>query len=256
MRNVLLVLLVIAVISSSAENLKVLAINHGKVWADGKLLQQNSIFKSDAKIRWEDNLQVVKVIGLESHKISVIPAKTLITGKMTTMSELIFQKQRLASRNGIFLNMQDIQAYFSSPIALMNSIAIETDILQDETHFFFLQYEYNGEIINKKLPTKEHCFFLNDEIYKIDDIPFSPITMVTKLCYYEVEEMRVTTVVDNLTIQVEPRKACTTFLQPYLNDNLSNDELAEITEDYCQILFPNCFIEYSDLVLFCKQLHQ
>jgi len=254
MKIVFAFILALSVLSSSAENLKVIYINHGKVWANGKQIRQNSIIDSEAEIRWEDNQQVVKVIGMASHKMSVIPAKILITGKMTTMSELIVQKQRLSSRKGIFLNMHDIKTYFSRPIALLNSICIETALLQDETHFFFLQYEYNGEIINKKLPCKDKCFYLNDEIYKIDNIPFTPITLSTKLCYYEVEEKRVSTVVDNMIIKVEPRESCTSFLKPIMNEDYTFEELIEMTEDYCKVLFPDCIIENGDLVSFCSQL--
>lgn len=256
MKKVLTIVMVFIVLTAGANNLKVFYINQGKIWADGVSLKLNSLISSEARIRWEDDRQLFKVIDIETHKVTVVPAKTLITGKMTTISELLFQKQKLSSRNGIFMNIQDLKTFFNQSIALMNSICIETGVLLDDTHFFFLQFEHNGEIINKKLPFKDHFFYLNDDIYNIDGIPFPPVNISSKLLYYEVDEMRVTTIADSMSILVEPREACTVFLQQYMKENLTSEELIEIAEDYCRILFPDCVFEQDDFVMFCSLIQK
>jgi len=242
MKKILIIVMVFIVLTSGANNLKVFYINQGEIWADGVSLKLNSLISSGARIRWEDDRQLFKVIDIETHKVTVVPAKTLITGKMTTISELLVQKQKLSSRNGIFMNIQDLKTFFNQSIALMNSICIETGVLLDDTHFFFLQFEHNGEIINKILPFKDNKFFLNDDIYKIDGVPFNPVNITSKLCYYEVDEKRVTTIADSLTIQIEPRKACALFLQQYMKEKLTNEELIEMAGDYFRISSSNMTI--------------
>lgn len=254
MKKIFIILMLFSVIISNAEELKVLYINHGKFWVDGKALYQGSQFSSNAKIRWEDEKQIVKVVNIKSHKVSVISAKTLIMGKMTTLSELLIQKQRLSSRDGILINIQSLIDHFNKPIALMNSICVETGVLLDENHFFFLQYEYGGETINKKLPINDHCFCINNDIYTIDGVPFSPVSLTSKLCYYEVNEKRVTTISDSLSILIEPRKDCTSFLNQYSQDKLSVEELQEMAEDYCRLLYPYCLFEHADMTSFCLNL--
>lgn len=248
--------MLLSVITTGAENLKVMYINHGKVWADGKLLKLGDIISSESKIQWGDNNQVIKVVDIDSHKVSVIPAKTLITGKMTSLAELLTQKQRLSSRDGILMNIQSMIDYFNQPIALMNSLCLEIGILIDDTHFFFIQYNHEGEVINKRLPVEGHRLCLNDEIFKIDGVPFPPVSLTTKLCYYEVEEQRITTIADQLTIKIEPRIICTEFLQPYLHEDYSRDELVEMLKDYCHIQFPNCLFDSTDLENFCIHLQE
>jgi hypothetical protein len=239
---------------SRGEKIKVMYINHGRVWADKEILHEGTVFSSDAKISWEDDKQVIKIIGFESHNVSIVPVQTLITGKMTTISELLIQKQRLSSRGGVFTNLQSLSAFLYKSIALMNTIWFETGFSLDDNHFFFLQYDRGNETINKRLPFNDHCFCLNDEIYIIDGVSYTPITLAVRLCYYEVEEMRATTITDYLTIKIEPRNICLKFLRPYLSEEYTRDELMEMLEDYCKIQFPDCYFDRDDLLLFCNEV--
>jgi hypothetical protein len=56
----------------------------------------------------------------------------------------------------------------------------------DENRFFYLQYQYNGEYINKKLPFRENNLILSrTEILKVDGQPIPALdTPETTLNYY------------------------------------------------------------------------
>lgn len=223
----------------SAENLKVLDINHGTVRVNGKQLQKGSQFNSKAKIVWSDNKQIIKVINIESHKINIYAAQIFKVAQMSSIDELLFQKQRLSSRDGILMNVHDFANFFNCDIALMQSFSMETGYTFDDSHFLFLQYDYLGEKINKRLQCEMHTVLFNDSIFYVDGKPIEKTVLTTKLFYYDVINEQITLLADNFTIHITPRWTCQSFLDTILDNNLSIAELSELAYDYCRITFPD-----------------
>lgn len=254
MKYFLTFLLAFLIHCASAENMKVLTINFGIIRVNGKTLQKGSVFNSKDRIVWSDDKQCMKVVGIDSRKINVFSAQVFKVGKMTTIDELLFQKQHLSSRDGILMTPQDYQRFFNRDIALMYGFSIETGYSFDDNHFLFLQYEYEGEIINKRLPSRGHCVNFTDEIFSIDGRPFTPKILTTRLYYYDMSTKEVTLLADKFVIHIAPRQDCAAFLRTYVSEALTDKELTELLSDYCYVSYPFVTFLPEDLALFSRSV--
>lgn len=250
MKHLFPILFLFVATLASAEKLKVIDINHGVVNVNGKKLQKGSVFESKGKIVWADDKQIMKVVGLESHKFNIFAAQTFKVGKITTIDDLLFQKQNLSSRDGVLMNALDFARFFNRDIALMHSFTVETGYNFDDSHFLFLQYEYQNETINKRLPCTMHSVQFSDSIFRIDGQPFEPTTLPARLYYHDATSGQVTLLADKFVIHVTPRSACASFLDNCDADMLTQEEKTELLTDYCQIKYPNVTFLRPDISAF------
>ncbi|MBR4572808.1 MAG: hypothetical protein IKO28_05270 [Prevotella sp.] len=238
---------------TSAENFKVLSINHGIIYADGKKLIKGSIFDSKCKITWSDNKQIMKVVDLKSRKINILAAQLFKVGRIATVKDLLVQKRKLLSRDGVLNNSLDFARYFNRDFALMHSFSVETFYNFDRNHFLFLQYENQGETINKRLNCTEHSVQFNDSIFSIDGRPFEPVMLSTHLYYYDATNGNVTLLADKLVIHIAPREPCASFINSIKTEALTNEELTGLANDYCHIYYPNLTFVDSDIASFVNK---
>lgn len=250
MKYLLFILLLSIGTLISAENLKVISVNHGFVCVNGKKLEKGSVFESKDKIVWSDDSQVMKVVGLKSHKINIYAAQIFKVGKITTIDELLFQKQSLSSRDGVLMNAQDFARFFNRDIALMNSFSVETGYTFDDSHFLFLQYDYRGETINKRLICNMHSVQFNDSIFLVDGQPIEPAKLKALLYHYDTTSGQVTLLADKLVLHVTPRVTCMSFWDSCHADWLTLDEKIALAFDYCQTMYPNITFFRSDITAF------
>ena len=237
----------------SAENLRILEINHGTIKVNGRNLKKTSVFDSKSKIVWSDDKQIIKVIGMDSHKIRIYAARTFMIGHIISIENLLFQKKRLSSRNGILANIHDFYSFFNRKIALLSSFTIETGYSFDDKHFLFLSYKYNNEEINKRLSCFEHTVLFNDSIFYIDNKRHDFPKLTACLYYYNVEDAQTTLLANNLTINTEPRQEIMRFLDSLSEENLSFEELSELVMDFCQVKFPDMYFLPSDITSFLQE---
>ncbi len=254
MKYFLTLLLAFIVHFVSAEDLKVLNINFGIIRVNGKTLQKGSVFNSKDRIVWSSDKQCMKVVGMDSHTVNVFAAQVFKVGKMTTIDELLFQKQRLSSRAGILMTPQDYQRFFNRGIALMHGFSIETGYSFDDSHFLFLQYEYESETINKRLPCIGHSVSFTDDIFSIDGRSFPPTMLTTRLYYYDMSTKEVILLADKFVIHVAPRQDCAIFLRSYVSDALTEAELTGLLTDYCCVCYPSVTFLPDDLALFLRSV--
>ncbi|MFD1551300.1 hypothetical protein [Putridiphycobacter roseus] len=89
----------------------------------------------------------------------------------------------IASRSGALINKIDLQNHFSGNYLVLEKLALEISekaYPQNEKSFFYLAYEYKGEVIRKKLPFTGNKVILDrDNIFKIDNeaIPVQKLEM-------------------------------------------------------------------------------
>ncbi len=78
----------------------------------------------------------------------------------------------VSSRAGALINLIDVQNHFSGNYLVIGKMELELSgeaFPQDESNFFYLTYEYNGELIRKKLNHNGNKIILDKEaIFKVD----------------------------------------------------------------------------------------
>lgn len=237
----------------AAENMKVIGINHGTIMVNGKKIEVSSVFDSSSRIVWSDDKQILKVIGMESHKIKIYAAQTFKIGQVISIDELLIQKQRLSSRDGILRNAYDFQRLFDRDIALLNVFPIETGYTFDDNHFLFLRYEYNNETINKRLFCSNHTTIFNDSIFYVDGKLIEQQKIVADLYYYNANDELSVLLASNIIIDSSPRQHVIHFLEPYINEDLSLEELSELVSDFCQIRIPGMKFISFDIISFLQK---
>lgn len=254
MRFLWFLFLLCTITLATADNLKVLTINHGILRADGQIVKAGSQFDSKARIDWDDDSQVMKVINMTSHDVSVYAARLFKISHKSSIEELLVQKHNLSSRDGVLMNPLDFANFFNRNIALMNAFSVNTGYSFDEQHFLFLQYDYNGEMINKKLTCREHSVMFDDNIFCIDGKPIEPTLLKASLFFYDCINNQMLLLADNIMFHVAPRKTCLSFINFYCGTDISLEELSELTIEYCNITYPDIVFLPSDIDSFIKKV--
>ena len=91
------------------------------------------------------------------------------------------------SRSGALINEIDIKNHFSEKYLVIGKMLVEVSgakFEQNEKNFFYLAYEYNNELIRKKLPhTGNKIIFDRTEIFTVDNQPI-PVQNTEMALYY------------------------------------------------------------------------
>ncbi|MCK4746462.1 MAG: hypothetical protein KAT15_05480, partial [Bacteroidales bacterium] len=94
----------------------------------------------------------------------------------------------ISTRGGALNSMNDIQNQFTGPVAILYQASWHINPYRfpmDENSFFYLQYQYNGEQINKKLQFRENnLVFSREDILTVDDQPIPAIDNPGTILYY------------------------------------------------------------------------
>lgn len=111
-----------------------------------------------------------------------------------TLSSVISPARgRLSTRAGGINNKLDFEKYFEEPVALLGNIfnleVSPTAYPMDDSKFFYAQYQYNGEAINKKLSNDGTNIVLEiGDFFSIDGNPIEAEEVsAINLFYYNAE---------------------------------------------------------------------
>lgn len=191
---------------SGQETYKILLINTPSINIDGKRHVVGDCFGENASIEWSSDKQAMKLLHTGTGKQSVVVAKKYkethskslasyfvqskrlsssnITTKMGDIASLLIQNKKLSTREGKILNVAELRQALTDTFYLMDSIHIETPLVTDSLHFFFVAYSYQGERINKRILCEEGTFTLTPEIFSIDGNPVTPFETDLQVYYW------------------------------------------------------------------------
>jgi len=256
-RKLLIELLLLISGAACAENVKVLAVSQGTVKVGTMVLKKGVVFDSKSSIIWDSKQtqQVMKVVGLDSHRIYLLSSKVMSLSGKTSLEQLFVGKKALATRRGVLLNLEEMRRHFNRRLALLNALHFETPFTLDEHHFFFLQYEKDGELVNKRLPFKGQTVTIDDSIFVLDGGAQQPETRSYKLFYYEETAGKLTLIANQLVLSVDARCACASLLESSSSCNLTTTEWAEIVKDFCIAQYPSEVFDDADIEAYCSKWH-
>lgn len=94
----------------------------------------------------------------------------------------------VSTRGGIITNIIDLKNHFKGELVLLEQIVLDLpleDFSMDEHNFFYFQYEFEGEEINKRLASDSIKLIINKkELFTIDGEVVDPPNVVTIRMYY------------------------------------------------------------------------
>ncbi len=120
--------------------------------------------------------------------ISSLKGRFVLSASEKGQTKILPAANNISSRSGALINLVDLQNHFSGDYLVLDQAKLEIgqeNFPMNETNFFYLSYEYNGEKIRKKLNYEEGNLLVlsKDEIYKIDGEPISVQVMGMALYY-------------------------------------------------------------------------
>lgn len=157
------------------------------------------------------------------------------------LSNLISRK-KASTRSGALNNSIDLKKYLETEAYLIlgkeASLKINPKAFpMSENAFFYLNYQYEGESINKILFYEgNQLFFSQKEIFKIDDTPIVPEKVTDlKVFYYEKDGQKSTFISDFNPVFIPEEEVKTPFdsmIALSQESEISSVEILEMTENY------------------------
>lgn len=160
----------------------------------GKSMSTGDIFKSDSPLIFKTDNSRAAVISKAKGRFVLAPPSR----KQTT--NLVPAVNTISSRSGAIVNALDLKRHFEGDYLIIDEVAVPVSpqtFPQDEKHFFFLSYQYNGEKIMKKLEHRGEKLVINrDDVFTIDGKSIKPFDTKMTLYYRDAstkENMKLST---------------------------------------------------------------
>lgn len=162
----------------------------------GKALKPRDVITPSDEIIFKSKNAVAAALSSKRGRYIIQPAKKDTNSNELTafVKNVISSSSGKLSTRGILNTTLDLQNYFQGKHAFLDGEALITihgkSYPINDTHFFYLRYNYKGEPINKKLPAQENMLkFSASEIYMIDDQAIDQSAVENcELFYYKSDE--------------------------------------------------------------------
>ena len=181
------------------EIFRILYINTPTINIGGKTLSVGHEFNSSDEIDWTSDKQAIRVISLLTQRQYTLCSKS-ISGRRS-LSAFLKSNKTLATRPGQSSSLVTLSQIIPSEIYLLDKVEFHTSIPVDEKHFFYASYHKDGEIINKKLNAlPQGGFILDQGIWQIDGVSYTPHTIRISLHYYDTVKNIVTDIAEDICL--------------------------------------------------------
>ena len=181
------VVLALAISAQAQSSYKVIKVNGSIQYVStGSKMALGDEFNEDENLRFGSPSARAAVINPGKGRFILTPESS---GKLSgAKSNFLPARSNISTRGGALNSMNDIQNHFSEAVAIVYEASWQINPYQfpmDENRFFYLQFQHNGEQINKKLPYRENSLvFSREEILKVDDQSIEILDKPDAFLYY------------------------------------------------------------------------
>jgi hypothetical protein len=227
---------------SAQDSLKIMFLNPEPVKIGGKDYRKGDSFLSSEKPELLPN-QVLKVFDATTNKPRIFTKELLVKSGNKTVWEYLTDSKRLSTRDP-----------FNRTFGLFERIALKGELPTDNTHYYYVSYEYQGEQINKRLPTDSTNIVLDRSIFTIDGKAQTPFDTKLQLSYYNAETNKSQLLSNKLVLNVSEADACRNFISVYLHTDLDRESIRELVIEYLDISCPDIKFQEKDIELFINAI--
>lgn len=168
--SLIIVSVFLLTLSMLADNYKIIYVNTETIKIGNKVCKKGDIFSDKDTIYWTIDSQAFKARNMTTKSFFVFSAKSSknrITPLVTTVP--------LRGRGE--MSLDELGRYLSDEFFLLDSIRFETPvgITTDSHHYFLMLYNYNGNIVQKKLKEKDGVLAIPRSMFpkKTSDLEFT-----------------------------------------------------------------------------------
>jgi hypothetical protein len=152
----------------------------------GSSMAQGDVFPEDEDLDFATPNSRAAVINPEKGRFILSPGTQNQVSR--SKSNFLPAMSNISTRGGALNSLADIQTQFSGEVSVLYSASWHINPYQfpmSEETFFYVQYLYRGERINKKLPfTGNNLLFSREDILKVDDAPIEKPDTPNAILYY------------------------------------------------------------------------
>lgn len=153
---------------TAQDQYRILYLNTETIKISDRICRVKDTFNDDEVISWSHKKQVMKVLNTSTQRQHILAARDFNEDSSNTLSSYFHQTQRLSTREGTLMMLPQLREYLSNTFYLIDEIQVKTTLPIDESHFFYADYIYKGELIHKKLPVIQQGFKIDFSLYTID----------------------------------------------------------------------------------------
>ena len=182
----------------------------------GNPMKTGDVFKASIPLKFKTEKSRAAVISKNKGRFVLAPPSKSKT------TNLVPAVNTISSRSGAIVNALDIRKHFEGEYLIIDQVAIPVSpetYPQNDHHFFFMSYEYNGEKIMKKLDGENGKLIIDrEELFTIDGTKVEPFNTQMNLYYRDAK------VKDNTQVA--------TFEGVFPSEELLKKEVSVILEEY------------------------
>ena len=165
----------------ATDSYKVIRVNGKIVFVKTKsAMKQGDLYVDGTDINFDTDQSRAAIINKLKGRCVLSPAKK---GKAIVLPAA----NNINSRSGALINEIDIRNHFSDNYLVIGKMMVEVSgakYVQDDKNFFYLAYEYENELIRKKLPhSGNKIIFDRTEIFTVDNKSI-PVQNTEMALYY------------------------------------------------------------------------
>ncbi len=157
----------------------------------GALIKTKDVVKADDQLTFSSPSDAVAVVSPKSGRFILKPGKSTKSNELMSYVKdaLSPASTRLSTRSGGLNNMLDLRALFSQPILLLPELHYKVNGQNfpiSQKTFFFIQYQYKGELINKQLKINPDSLLIinRSDLFKIDGKSVNESEIKTPVLHY------------------------------------------------------------------------
>ena len=141
----------------------------------GASIKTKDVIKADDQLTFSSRSDAVAVVSTKSGRFILKPGKPTKSNELMSYVKdaLSPASTRLSTRSGGLNSLLDLRAFFSTSILLLPELHYKINGQSfpiTEKAFFFIQYQYRGESINKQLKINPDSLLIinRSDLFKID----------------------------------------------------------------------------------------
>lgn len=161
----------------------------------GELIKTKDVVKADDQLIFSSSSDAVAVVSPKSGRFILKPGKQIKSNELISYVKdaLSPASTRLSTRSGGLNNILDLKTLFAQPILLLPELHYKVNYKSfpiAEKTFFYIQYLYKGELINKQLQINTDSLLIINrvDLFKIDGKPVDESEIKNFVLHYYSEK--------------------------------------------------------------------
>lgn len=180
------IVVAIFALTVEAQQFKILHLTTPDVTIGGKSLKIGDVFDGKAKIEWSAPRQAMKVLNTATKEQSLVVAEKYNQRKSKDIASYLVSSKQLSTRRGELINTMELGMALGDTFYLLDSLRIESKLPVDAKRFFFATFDYDGELINKKLQNDaDGAIIFDRQLFSVDGKPIEPFDVPLTIYYLD-----------------------------------------------------------------------